>query len=51
MIDQKQENERTKEAFDRENKFLKDEVMGKGVDTDNQPKENLKTEIEKSIED
>ena len=51
MSDQMKENERTKEAIEKENEFLKEEVIGKGVETPNHDKENMKTDTEKSIED
>lgn len=51
MSDQKLENERVKKALEKENKFLKEEVLGKGADTNLSDKENLKTETEKSLED
>ena len=51
MTNQKQENERTKEAYQKENEFLKKEVIGKGADSTEPDRENIKTDIEKSIED
>lgn len=52
MKDQIKENERVRKALDKENDFLKEEVLGKGADTAVPPdRQNIKTETEKSIED
>ena len=50
MNDQIKENERVKKALEKENEFLKEEVLGKGADKTNPDQENIKTDTEKSLE-
>ena len=48
----KAENERRKDAVDRENEFLKNEVIGKGIESNSDvPTQNLQSNMERSLDD
>lgn len=48
----KEENERRKDAVDRENEFLKDEVIGKGVRSNREiPSQNIQSNMERSLDE
>lgn len=50
--DYKAENRRRKDAVDRENEFLKEEVMGKGVASNKGvSKQNFQTNMERTVDE